>query len=215
MVTKHCSANGPLQGSHKRAGRLCRRSLRMKADITAVAPCLVKVAGRDAKTFSDAAKLPYVALDAAATIATPAPDAVKLLNESVTVSAFKGDRLIIGDVGRITNNCNYPLTVSLKADAQFGSAVTAGDWTDLAMDVYLGKKNAGVSATDFALAADWDATPIHVQPAVAAAGVVTNASTGVVVIPAGEDRQIGFRIDAGTTAVAKPATLRWTVSALN
>ena len=151
-------------------------------------------------------ELVYVAINTTATGTTPAPDGVTLLNESVTMSGFKGDRTVVSDAVRVRNNCSYPIVVSLKAEPQFGSVSSTG-LTNMAVDVYLGKRNAGASGTDFSLTADWDGAPIHYNSTGA-----SSAATGTVTIPAAEDRQIGYRLDVGTTATGT-GTIRYTVSA--
>ena len=183
----------------------------VRADITTVAPCLTNIGGVDAKIYADAKRAPYIGIDTAKAIVTA--DEVNLLNETVSLKAFQGDRLTVTDGMRIQNGCDYPLTVTLKAEAQFGDgdSALAGSWADLDARVFLGKINAGAAKTDYTVAEEWDATPIHVSPS--ATGVLANATTGSIVVPAGEDRQIGFLIDAGVKADAAAATLRFTVTA--
>lgn len=177
----------------------------VRTDITTAAACMTKIAGADETSFPTAANAPYVAINTTSTGTTPAPDSVTLLNETVTMKGFLGDRTVVSDSIRVKNTCNYPISVSLKAETQFGAVASTG-FTNIAADVYLGLKNAGASGTDFSVVADWDPTPLHYNSAGA-----STISTGSVTIPANEDRQVGYRLDVGTTATGT-ATLRYTVS---
>jgi hypothetical protein len=187
----------------------------VKVDVNRVAACMTKVGGSDSTTFNNAANAPYIGVNTTNTLTTAA--GVSLLNETVTLKAFKGDRTSITDGFRVRNTCNYPLTISLLAEAQpDGSAALTGDWTDVAMSVYLAKPvitpvgavpTAGLS---FTTVADWDQAPIKVTPS--AAGALANAQTGTVTLAANGELQIGYLIDAGTTASTTTAsTLRFTV----
>ena len=177
----------------------------VRTDITTAAACMTKIAGADETSFPIAANAPYAAINTTQTGTTPAPDSVTLLNETVTMKGFLGDRTVVSDAIRVKNTCNYPIVVSLKAEPQFGAVASTG-FTNVAVDVYLGLKNAGASGTDFTVAADWDPTALHYNSVGA-----SSTSTGTVTIPVNEDRQIGYRLDIGTSATGT-ATLRYTVS---
>lgn len=174
----------------------------VEADISAVDACMNKVGGADASNGSG-----LVAFDTTHTQNTA--DGVAVLNETFTITALKGDRLISSDAGAIVNNCSYPITVSLKAEAQLGDAVTGGDWTDLSALVYLGTEN-GAANPDFSATADWLGSPIHAD----STGVV-DSSVGTVTLAPTKSARIGWVVDAGTGALAAsatPAILRFTVS---
>lgn len=188
----------------------------VKVDVSKVAACMTKVGGTDSTTFNNPANAPYVGVNTTNTLTTSA--GVSLLNETVTLKAFKGDRTSITDGFRVRNTCNYPITISLLAEAQpDGSAALTGDWTDVSMSVYLGKPvitpvagppTAGLS---FTTVADWDQTPIRVTPG-GGTGALANAQTGTAVLTANGELQIGYLIDAGTTAsTTTSSTLRFTV----
>ena len=194
----------------------------VRADVTKAAACMTKIEGIDATTFATAASAPYVDVNEINTAVTA--DGVNLLNEVLTVKAFKGDRLFVTDGMRIKNACNYPITVTLTNEAQpfTGATATGGDWTDMSIKVYLGKQgitsaavlNPALSGTNFATAADWDATPIHAKTdGATTAATVVNAVTGTATIAAGKEVQVGMLVDAGTTATATTTTLRFTVKA--
>ena len=190
----------------------------VRADITKVAACMVKVEGPDAVTYATAAQAPYVDVNTTSTLTTS--DGVSLLNETFTVKSFKGDRLFVTDGMRIRNTCNYAIVVGLKAEADAAStagAATSGDWLDTDVKIYLAKSSIGTvlgtatSGTDFSVAADWDQAPIHITPS--ATGTVANSTTGTMSIPAGSEIQVGMKVDAGTTAgTVTAATLRFTVT---
>jgi hypothetical protein len=188
----------------------------VKVDVDKVAACMTKVGGTDATTFNNPANAPYVGVNTTNTLTTA--EGVSLLNETVTLKAFKGDRTSITDGFRVRNTCNYPLTVSLLAEAQpDGGTAVSGDWTDVAMSVYLAKPAispvgaAPTAGLSFSTVADWDQTPIRVTPG-GGTGAVANALTGNVTLAANGELQIGYLIDAGTTAsTTTTSTLRFTV----
>jgi hypothetical protein len=196
----------------------------VKADITRAAACMTKVEGNDARTYATAANAPYFDVNETNVAATT--DGVSLLNEAITVKAFKGDRMIASDVMRIRNTCNAPITVQLKNEAQpfTGATATSGDWTELSVKMYLGKSavaatvfpaalTAGTSLTDFSVGAQWDATPVAVKwSGAGTTATVINATTGTMTIPANQEVQVGFAVDAGTTTATTDATFRVTVS---
>lgn len=175
----------------------------VEADIQSVAACMNKVAGADA---SDGSGL--VAFDTTNTQATT--DGVAVLNETFTIKALRGDHLISSDAGRIVNNCDYPITVSVKAEGQLGDAVKEGDWTGLSARLYLGTAG-GTANTDFSAAADWLSSPIHSNGA-----TLPDDYTGTVVLAAnGGTARLGWAVDAATDAAATdlaPAILRFTIS---
>jgi hypothetical protein len=188
----------------------------VKIDVNKVAACMTKVGGTDATTFNNAANAPYIGVNTTSTLTSA--DGVSLLNETVTLKAFKGDRTSITDGFRVRNTCNYPITVSLRAEAQpDGNAAVTGDWTDVAMSVYLSKPvitpvgAAPTAGLTFSLATDWDQTPIRVTPG-GGTGALANAQTGTATLAANGELQIGYLVDAGTTASTTTAsTLRFTV----
>ncbi|MGL5829492.1 MAG: hypothetical protein ACRC0L_07980, partial [Angustibacter sp.] len=100
----------------------------VRVDVNKVPACMTKVGGGDASTFNDATKSPYIGVNTTNTLTTSS--GVNLLNETVTLKAFKGDRTSITDGFRVRNSCDYPLTISLLAEAQpDGGAALSGDWT--------------------------------------------------------------------------------------
>jgi hypothetical protein len=174
----------------------------MKADISRNAACLTKIAGLDSAA-------PIVTTNVAAT--ATGTGGVALLNESISLRSYAGDRTIATDSIRVKNTCTTAMRVYLKAEPGLAASTTSGDWTGLAVNVYLGAKtitsavalNPALAATDFTVAADWDQAPIRITPG--AVGVVANATTGIVSIPANSEIQLGVLADAGTNIVTTGA----------
>jgi hypothetical protein len=176
----------------------------VEADLSATPACMVKVGGADASNASG-----LVSFDTGNAQNNNATDAVPLLNETFTIKGLKGDRLISSDAGAVRNDCDYPITVSMKVESQFGDAGYDGDWTQLAATVHLGTAN-GAAGTDFSNTANWLASPIHAN-----SSSVTDDSVGTVTLAAGQSARIGWEVDAGTGATATstdPAILRFTIS---
>ena len=179
----------------------------VKTDVAVAAACMTKIAGGDATDFNTSGEAPYFNVNTTATAATA--DSVLLLNETVTLQGFAGDRVITTDTMRIKNTCNYDLVVSLKVEDQpfSGATATSGTWTRLAVKGYLAADDVAVlQNTDFG-SVDWNADFIHVNSA-----GVADASSGTVTIAPGEEFQVGFQIDAGSAAATDAATMRFTVS---
>jgi hypothetical protein len=195
----------------------------MTVDITRAAPCLAKINGLDNAGALNVAGNPVFNNLANTTNST---QGVPLLNEKVTLTAYRGDRLISTDGIRVSNTCSYAVTVFLKAEPGLAATTTSGNWNDLHAKVYLGKQSMAapaapaLSGIDFATVADWDAAPLSITPS--ATGTVANATTGTVTIAAGSSVQLGYLVDAGAApAVPGPAspaagvtaTLNYTVNA--
>jgi hypothetical protein len=187
----------------------------MTANVSRNAACLTKIAGLD--------NAPAIVTTNVTSTASGTAS-VALLNESITLKSFAGDRSVATDSIRIKNNCSASIKVTLKAEPGLAAATTSGDWSALAMNVYLGTKmitsagtlNPALSGTDFTVATDWDATPLRITPPVspATAGVVTAATSGTVTITAGSEIQLGVIADSGSAApTTGTAVLNYTVQA--
>ncbi|MFV0317167.1 MAG: hypothetical protein ACK5O2_09445 [Microthrixaceae bacterium] len=175
----------------------------VEADIESTPACMTKTAGSDSTSSGG-----VVTFNTTNTQSTSG-DSVNLLNETFTLKGFKGDRLISSDAGAVVNKCTFPVTISLKAEAQFGEPAWAGDWADLAASVYLGTPG-GAADPDFTNTSAWLGSPIHANST-----GVTDDSVGTVTLPAGSQARIGWSLDSGTRAAAtnaSPAILRFTVS---
>ena len=185
----------------------------VRADASRNAACVTKIAGLDS-----APSVITTNVTGTGTSST----GVALLNESISIKSFAGDRTVATDSIRIKNTCASAMNVFLRAEPGLAAATTSGDWTALAMNVYLGNTsivsagalNPALSTTDFA-AGGWDSAPIRITPpASGTLGVVSNATTGTVSIPAGREVQLGIFVDSGSAApTTGTATLNFTVVA--
>lgn len=179
----------------------------MRADASRNAACVTKIAGLDSVPSVVTTNLVGTAVSSTG---------VALLNESIAIKSFAGDRTIATDSIRVKNTCAAAVNVSLLAEPGLAATTTSGAWTGLAMNVYLGKKPvaslaAAGSGTDFTVAADWDAAPIRIT-AGGGTGAVANAATGSFSIPANQEIQIGIFVDSASTApTSGTATLNFTV----
>ncbi len=171
----------------------------MRGDVAGSAACFTTVAGPDAAATADAD------VDLTTTIIS-ATTGVTLLQETITVSGYAGDRVTYTDVVRYQNNCDYDITLTLVAeDDPAGGTALSGTWADKYAAVYL-STTAGAGAP-VGVAPDWSATFIEVSGA-----ALTSVTAGPVTVTAGSEVQSAFVIetDSGT---ATTGTLRYTAQA--
>lgn len=189
----------------------------MQADITAADPCFFKAAGDDTLTYAGSdADDPFVAFDASQTIQV---DGSNLIQENIAVRGMIGDRVVYTDIVRYQNRCDVPLEISLVADSANG----IGDWTDRSARIYLSTASDVIGAADAdevapaGLPGDvgngsgWDAQPIVVD----AGGNVSEASTGTITLPAGQELRGAIVISTGTGAGDGVGTINWQARATN
>ena len=182
------------------------------ADVTTDTACFVKAAGTDASSFGNPAQDPYADVDLTSTIVS-ADTNVTLLQETVTVTGYEGDRVTYTDVVRYQNNCDYDISLRLvvEDDPAGNGAFAAADWADKSLSIYLSKAT-GVGG-DFGNAAEWDTTPIVIAKGDAAA---TSAATGSVTVAAGSAVQSAFVIEVdqqGAGFASTSGILRYTAEA--
>ncbi len=173
----------------------------MRGDVAGGVACFVKVAGPDAAATADAD------VDVTSTIVS-ASTGVTLLQETITVAGYAGDRVTYTDVVRYQNNCDYDITLTLVAeDDPAGGTAISGTWADKYAAVYL-SSTAGAGAPVGA-APDWSGTFIEVS-----GGALTGPTAGSVTVAQGTEVQSAFVIetDAGT---ATTGTLRYTAQAVS
>ncbi len=173
----------------------------MRGDVAGGAACFVKLAGPDAAATADAD------VDVTSTIVS-ATTGVTLLQETITVAGYAGDRVTYTDVVRYRNTCDYAVTLTLVAeDDPAGGTAISGTWADKYAAVYL-STTAGAGAP-VGVAPDWSATFIEVS-----GGALTGPTAGSVTVPIGAEVQSAFVIetDAGT---ATTGTLRYTAQAVS
>jgi len=174
----------------------------IEADIGVGAACLVESPGTDVENYTAAdGDDPNATLDGTGnTIEIGGQD---LAETRVSVRGMLGDRVMYTDLVRYENNCGVDMAVSLVS----GSEV--GDWTGLGAEVHL---SAVANPTTRPGGAGWAGDPITVT----SGGLLTNAQTGTVTIPAGESRVGAVVITAGVGAdTAAVNTINWTIQAEN
>lgn len=178
----------------------------MRADVSVNAACFTKTAGADAGSGSG-----FLTFNGGATIQDPS-GTVDLIQETMTVQGFAGDRLIYTDAAHFNNNCGDGIAVTFVSvnDPAGGLAVDpayeAGSfWDDIDVTLYMATVAAptGTPGTG----GDW-----QVMMRVSAGSV--NDQLGSVNIPTGATRSMAVVIDTddGVT-VTDNGTLRWTAQA--
>ena len=179
------------------------------ANVTGKAACFVKVGGTDSTTYGTAAALagagPYVKVDTTPTLAV---GGVNLINETIDIRGFAGDRTKYTDVIRYQNNCAVPVTVRLVAEADpAGGLVTSAGWNDMVVRGFLSKVAAPVVSTTLETdAINWDQ-----QFSISSAGAVT-ASGSAITIAAGAELQGAFSVDV-TKGATTTRNFRYTATA--
>jgi hypothetical protein len=184
----------------------------MRTDVTTDAACFHKAEGDDAANFGNAALDPYADVDLTSTITNPETN-VTLLQETVTVIGYEGDRITYTDVVRYVNDCDYDISLRLvvEDDAAGNAGFTASDWTDKAVSIYLSL--AAGAGSDFGDPSEWDGTPIVIAKGDAAP---SSAETGTVTLAAGDSVQSAFVIEVdhqGGSFASTTGTLRYTAEA--
>jgi hypothetical protein len=190
----------------------------IKADITVSAACFTKVGGQDHIAYNNGGVAPaaptalWVNFDTTPTLSA---GGVNLINETVSLRGYAGDRTRFTDVIRYKNTCGFPLSVKLISEADpatptAGPAVS-GSWNG-GVSVFLSTVSdvaggaAPTSSVDFA-SVNWNK-----QFAIDNAGAMTSAGSVSVTVPAGDELQGGFLVDLANTATGT-RTLRFTAQA--
>lgn len=178
----------------------------MRADVSVDAACFTKTAGGDVASVSG-----FITFNGGATINDPS-GTVDLIQETMTVSGFAGDRLLYTDAVDFNNNCGGDIAVSFVSenDPANGLAVdpafvAGGFWADVDIALYMA--NTATPTGNPGTSGDWTLM-MRV-----AGGTVTD-QIATVTIPAGATRSMGVVIDTddGVT-VTDTGTLRWTAQA--
>lgn len=189
----------------------------MQADITSSEACFSKVAGADDGAYTGAtATSPLGGFNDDPATETIEVDGVSLLEERLEVRGMRGDRVIYTDLVRFRNECGIPLEVTLVADANVGT----GDWIDRSARIYLSATPVTIgSAVDLGRPGSgtggWDPTPIIVE-ADSGAIPVTNARTGTVTLPPGQELRGAIAITAGVdSADGSVGTVNWVAEAVH
>lgn len=180
----------------------------MRADVSVNAACFTKTAGTDVATGSA-----FIEFNDASTITDPS-GFVQLIQETLTVNGFAGDRVIYSDAVRFNNNCTGQIEVALISEnapnnglAVEPAYVSGGFWDDV--DVYMYLANNGAPAGLPGISGDWSLVMRVSQ------GTVTD-DINRVVIPENSTRRMAVVLDTddGVDATAT-GSLRWTAQAIH
>ncbi len=178
----------------------------MRADVSVNAACFTKTAGGDASSGSG-----FLTFNGGATIQDPT-GTVDLIQETMSVQGFAGDRLIYTDAVHFNNSCpdDIALTFVSENDPANGLAVdpafVAGEfWADIDITLYMA--TVAVPGGTPGVSGDW-----QVMMRVSGGSVADQIST--VNIPVGATRSMAVVVDTddGVTTTDS-GTLRWTSQA--
>jgi hypothetical protein len=181
----------------------------MKADVAIDAACFIKDPGSDHNTPSSPDD--FFVFNSGSTIDDPT-GTVQLIQESMSVRGFAGDRLLYTDAVHFINNCPDQITVALVSenDVDGGLAIdpafTPGSvWSDVVVSLYVA--TTATPAGNPGTSGEW-VLMLRV------AGGTVNDQINQVTIPEGEMRPMGVVVDTddGVAALAT-GTLRWTAQA--
>ncbi len=174
----------------------------MAADVLTSDACFSKSAGADAAAASG-----FFTFDSTTTVTDGGVD---LIQETSTIRAFAGDRLLYSDAIVFANNCGADITVTfISAPDPAGNPAidppVGGVWADINLRFYLADPTG---LTIPGLPGSW------VEMLAVDAGVAT--TPGSVVIPNGQSRSMAVTIDTDGAAVSgSTGTLRWIAAANN
>lgn len=178
----------------------------MRADLSVNAACFTKTAGADASSGSG-----FLVFNGAATIQDPS-GTVDLIQETMSLQGFAGDRLIYTDAVHFNNNCPDGVAVTLVSenDPANGGAVDppyviGNFWDDIDVSIYLATVTSPTGTPGSS--GDWQLMMSVSQGSV-------NDQIASVNIPAGGTRSMAVVIDTddGVT-ITDSGTLRWTAQA--
>lgn len=178
----------------------------MRADVSVDAACFTKTAGGDVASASG-----FITFNGGATINDPS-GTVDLIQETMTVQGFAGDRLLYTDAVDFNNNCPSAVAVTFVSenDPAGGLAVDpafvpGGFWADVDITLYVA--NTATPAGNPGSSGDWTLM-MRVS-----GGTVTD-QIGSVSVPAGATRSMAVVVDTddGVTTTAT-GILRWTAQA--
>jgi hypothetical protein len=178
----------------------------MRADVTVNAACFTKTAGTDASSGSG-----FLTFNGGATIQDPS-GTVDLIQETMSVQGFAGDRLLYTDAVHFNNGCDGGIAVTFVSenDPEGGLAVdpayvSGNFWDDIDVSVYMATTATPTGTPGSS--GDW-----QLMMAVSQGSVDDQLAS--VNIPAGATRSMAVVIDTddGVTTSAT-GTLRWTAQA--
>lgn len=178
----------------------------MRADVSVNAACFTKTAGADASSGSG-----FLTFNGGATITDPT-GTVDLIQETMAVQGFAGDRLIYTDAARFNNDCPDDIAVTFVSENDpanglaLDPAFVAGDfWTDVDISLYMAA--VAVPSGTPGVSGDWQLMMRVVG------GTVTDQIASVS-IPDGSSRSMAVVVDTDDgVAAVDSGTLRWTAQA--
>lgn len=180
----------------------------MRADVSVNAACFTKAAGTDANSGSG-----FLVFNGGATISDPS-GTVDLIQETMTVQGFAGDRLIYSDAVVFSNGCNGQIDVALISENAPNNAlavepayVSGGFWDDV--DIFMYLANTASPSGLPGVSGDWTLVMR-----------VTNGSVddnlASVTIPASSNRRMAVVVDTDDGVLATDTgILRWTAQAIH
>ncbi len=178
----------------------------MRADVSVNAACFTKIAGSDVSSGSG-----FITFNGGATITDPT-GTVDLIQETMSVQGFAGDRLIYSDAVQFNNDCPDDIAVTFVSendpsgagavDPAFGPGVI---WTDIDVSLYMA--TVAVPSGTPGSSGDW-------QIMMRVSGGIVTDQIATVTIPDGSNRAMAVVVDTddGVTTTAT-GTLRWTAQA--
>ncbi len=185
----------------------------IKGTVTAQPACFTKIIGSDHTAYSinlATVTKPYVNVVTTSTAASVA--GAVLLNESVDVRGFAGDRTKYTDVIRYKNNCGYAVSVRLTAETDAAGTPATTAWSGMTVRTFLSKVVAPVPTTNLPQL-ETDTTNWDQQFLINSTGVVTATGTAQTVA-AGAELQGAFVVDVDSAAAAASFnTFHYTASA--
>lgn len=178
----------------------------MRADVSVNAACFTKTAGADASSGSG-----FLTFNGGATITDPT-GTVDLIQETMAVQGFAGDRLIYTDAAQFNNDCPDDIAVTFVSENDpanglaLDPAFVSGDfWTDVDISLYMAAVAAPTGTPG--VSGDW-------QLMMRVVGGTVTDQIAAVTIPDGSTRSMAVVVDTddGVSAVDS-GTLRWTAQA--
>jgi hypothetical protein len=190
----------------------------IKADVTVAAACFTKVGGQDHIAYNNGGVAPgaasalWVNFDTTPTLSA---GGVNLINETVSLRGYAGDRTRFTDVIRYKNTCGFPLSVKLISEADAATptagAAVSPSWNG-GVSVFLSTVSDTVGGAAPTSSVDFASVNWNRQFAIDNAGAMTSAGSVSVTVPAGDELQGGFLVDLANTATGT-RTLRFTAQA--
>ena len=178
----------------------------MRADVSVDAACFTKTAGADASSGSG-----FLTFNGGATIQDPT-GTVDLIQETMSVQGFAGDRLIYTDAVQFNNGCPDDIAVTFVSEndpagglAVDPQVVSGGFWPDVDITLYMATVAAPAGTPG--VSGDW-------QVMMRVSGGAVNDQIASVSIPDGSTRSMAVVIDTDDgVATTATGTLRWTAQA--